>query len=128
MVSEKVGSFISKDGCKYSIDCPLLPRNGVPYCCRHCHKSRKDYVTDSNRHLWTDKGGFHSPDNGCRLPREDMPKECLDYDCRNYWFFLVSAYFDGKWMSNSGAPLKSENEVITVVKSVNATLWMNRNG
>lgn len=125
-MNEKVDSLTSKDGCKYGIDCPIRPRGTVPYCCSTCAKMRKSFVTDANRHLWSDVGGFHSV-RGCRLSRKDMPKECLDYDCRQYPFVAILYYEDGNWQVLEGMGLK-DNEVMAVTMAINATLRINKSG
>ena len=108
MANEKVDSFTSKDGCKYSTDCPAQPVQGVAYCCLNCKDARAYFVTDANRHLWTDRG-FWSKD-GCRLPRSKMPPECLAYDCRDYLFLVVRKYGWGmqRWNNVVVTPLKHE--------------------
>ena len=121
MTNEKVDSFTSKDGCKYSIDCPLRPRNGTPYCCGTCRKRRKSYINDSNKHLWTDERGFHSK-QGCKLPRDQMPKECIEYDCRRYPFYAILFYENGKWQALTGAEIHSKQELSAVTRAVAGTM------
>lgn len=80
------------------LNCPARMSADKPvYCCQNCWDARKYYVTEANKHLWTDEVGFHSA-NGCKLPREQMPSECREYDCRRY-FFLVTRYWrNGEWI------------------------------
>jgi hypothetical protein len=67
---------------KCSFKCPVNAHDQPPPCCRKCVKARAYFVTEKNEHLWDDEYGFWSK-VGCRLGREDMPKECKAYDCRN---------------------------------------------
>lgn len=79
---------------KCNLDCPI--KDERPYCCRNCREARAYYVTDANRHLWSDDDGFWSK-NGCRLSRDQMPQECKEYDCRAYTFIVVKCWHHGKW-------------------------------
>lgn len=106
------------------LDCPISPKDGKPYCCGKCYRSRKYFITDSNRHLWTDNHGFWS-ETGCRLKREDMPEECRRYNCRDYTFIGIFRYTDGKWQTDEVVGLR--NEEITPVKlAINMTIDKNR--
>lgn len=87
---------MEKTSYKCDLDCPIKPSGGfIPICCQNCKESRRDFVTDTNRHLWTDNRGFHSPE-GCRLSREDMPLECKIYDCRRHTFKVIRIWA-GQW-------------------------------
>ena len=68
------------------------PVDGVQYCCSNCQQSRKYFVNDANRHLWTEGHGFWSTE-GCKL--EERPKECLEYDCKGYQFLIVRTWVNG---------------------------------
>jgi hypothetical protein len=92
-----MGRNMEKTSYKCDLDCPVKPKGDfIPVCCQNCEKSKKDFVTDENRHLWTKGRGFHSP-KGCRLPREEMPQECKTYDCRRYVFTMMRIWAKGKW-------------------------------
>jgi len=80
-----------------NLDCPISHKNNGVYCCISCKKARKSFVTDANKHLWSNDKGFHS-NKGCRLSRENMPPECKSYDCRRYTFTINRVWVDGKWM------------------------------
>jgi len=96
---------------KCDLNCPAVNDvfiDGI--CCNNCYRTKKQYLTDQNRHLWVEwdgkpsdanqlvKGvlkirhtveeGFYHPDKGCKLSREDMPAECRAYDCKNDMFYL----------------------------------------
>lgn len=94
--------------------CPPPLSGEVAYCCRWCSRERQSHVTDMNRHLWMEDKGFSGPD-GCKLPRESMPKECLEYDCHEDEFIVWECafrrlYWDGEqWMLAS--PDKSQGWV-----------------
>lgn len=79
---------------KCNLDCPVKTK--PPYCCQWCRISRLYFVNDNNKHLWNTTDGFWS-ENGCRLSRENMPKECKDYDCRKYRFVTSMIWISGKW-------------------------------
>ena len=49
------------------------------FCCKNCKNSKKEYITETNNHLWSDEYGFWAP-KGCALGREKMPLECKDFD------------------------------------------------
>lgn len=123
LTNEK-SSLVSKDACKYGIDCPLRPRSDIPYCCGQCSRKRKSFINDANRHLWTDEIGFHSP-QGCKLPREDMPIECKEYDCRQRPFVALLYYVGGKWQALRGFELE-HNETEAIIMAINATMKVNR--
>lgn len=62
------------------------PEGGLrPFCCASCLTTQAKHVTDKNRELWSDKTGFWTS-AGCALPREQMPEECVNYDCKQYEF------------------------------------------
>ena len=92
------------------LNCHSVPGLGVlmGFCCRACQNGHKDHINDSNKHLWTEENGFASRD-GCRLPRDQMPPECRQYDCKKYGFYVCSIQykvmrFDGqKWSPNPQA-------------------------
>lgn len=77
------------------LDCPSGDV-GKGFCCCHCDPARRKYVNDENRHLWKENEGFYS-NNGCRLPREKMPPECREYDCRKCTFVIVRRWVKGRW-------------------------------
>jgi len=96
--------LIKKGPC--DIDCPPLCfsfKNGAKGCCETCEIERKKFAqnggleefTDEEkdivRNAWDNKQGFAS-DKGCKLPRELMPIECLEYDCRDIGWFLGLRY------------------------------------
>lgn len=117
-----MGKESNKD-CRYGIDCPVKPRSGIPYCCGTCAKVKPSYITNDNKHLWTDKNGFHSL-QGCKIPKENRPVECLDYDCRRYKFVAILSYIDGKWQALEGMELKGD-EIEAVKMAVNMTMRIN---
>ena len=90
------------------LNCPQYNGIGIAgnksLCCKWCARARKYYVTEENKHLWDENDGFWSPD-GCRLTRDKMPKECLEYDCKNEVWMTTDircSYFiwkDGKWQA-----------------------------
>lgn len=77
------------------LNCPV--KKEVPICCQNCKESRKGYVTDSNKHLWTNGKGFWSK-TGCKLSRKDMPLECKTYDCRRHDFTIIRYWVNGDWI------------------------------
>ncbi len=83
-----------KPGFRCFGDCPL--RGLLAACCSNCNNSKDKYITDSNRHLWSDKDGFWKV-GGCSLPRDLMPDECRKYDCRNYQWLILREHIDGIW-------------------------------
>ena len=85
---------------KCDMNCPVFYIDGV-YCCRNCHTARAYYKT-GHEEFWTDKRGFLT-DKGCALPRDLVPEECKEYDCRKERFYLGLAYHKGKWTVNSVA-------------------------
>jgi hypothetical protein len=114
-----MGITVEKDFvCK--VDCHISPKDGKPYCCGRCFESRKYFITDLNRHLWTDNHGFWS-ETGCRLKREDMPKECREYDCHGYTFIGFIRFIDDKWQLTESVELLAE-EIMPVKMAVNMTI------
>ena len=75
------------------LNCPA--GESVFFCCAFCHKSKKHYIPESNKHLWT-KTGFWTP-NGCSLSRTEMPQECKEYDCKNLTWVVIRKWIDGEW-------------------------------
>ena len=68
-------------------NCPV--DTNPPPCCVACWRARKDFVNDTNRHLWSEERGFWKED-GCKLSREEMPIECKAYDCtKNKWLVEI---------------------------------------
>lgn len=66
---------------KCDLNCPNAAGFGGSICCENCYRARLYYVNDDNRDLWNPTKGFLGND-GCKLPREEMPVECREYDCR----------------------------------------------
>lgn len=100
--------------CEYR-HCPpyTLGENGVSWCCKNCYKSKKQYITDTNKHLWTDDRGFWSP-SGCKLSRKDMPQECREYDCRKGdWLYKVIWQGD-KWIRITAGELLPGSKVVII--------------
>ena len=65
-------------------------------CCRNCKVAREGFLNKGNEKYWTDKGGFWG-ENGCRLPRDEMPEECRKYDCKEYTFTVKKIWARGGW-------------------------------
>ena len=85
------------DGSKWvdTFQAPILRPLGE--CCSGCAVTRKDLVTEENKHLWDDWLGFRDVETGCRLSREDMPEECRKYDCKTRSTFILKMKIDGKF-------------------------------
>lgn len=88
---------------KCDLKCPPFPlrinynlSSGLSYCCANCEATKKSYLSEETKRYWQDGLGFASK-HGCRLPRELMPDECKEYDCKKYAFFLVYHWEDGAW-------------------------------
>ena len=77
-------------------NCPPGIDDQEARCCRVCRLGHSYHVNDNNRHLWSETFGFWSRD-GCRLSREDMPKRCREYDCRQYEHVYTT-----RWCGNMG--------------------------
>ena len=96
---------------KCDFNCPGFT-NGKSPCCRNCHDARLNFVNESNKRWWDDKTGFLAPD-GCRLPRDQMPKECREYDCRRYRWYTEKIWHKGEWKIVSGRQIEPGYEVAT---------------
>jgi hypothetical protein len=90
---------------KCDLKCPPEGKlQKIAPCCRWCARARRKYLTEQNEHLWTDDRGFLG-DNGCRLPRKEVPQECKDYDCKKTFSYVCQiiykpiAWRDGKWQN-----------------------------
>lgn len=91
---------------KCDMNCPQV--NGIKpkiaYCCIFCARARINYVKEFNRHLWSEDRGFLG-ENGCKLSRDEMPKECLEYDCKDKVWMVTNIYCsyliwrDDKWQA-----------------------------
>lgn len=81
---------------KCDLDCPSNREGIPPVCCMNCSVARRYYLADWNRHLWTEEHGFLTRE-GCSLPRDKMPPECVKYDCKLYDHIVISRFIDGKW-------------------------------
>ena len=78
------------------------------FCCRFCVESRAEFAKNAGyncftkeqrekiKSLWSDETGFASV-GGCKLPRDLMPTECLEYDCRKYDFAICFHYNAPYW-------------------------------
>ena len=53
-------------------------------------------MTEENKHLWTEGSGFLG-ESGCRLSREDMPKECREYTCKNEMWYTIYLHYTPLW-------------------------------
>ncbi|HIJ71144.1 MAG TPA: hypothetical protein HPP87_07250 [Planctomycetes bacterium] len=95
------------EDCTCDMNCPEVPGVGkfTGICCANCRTARRGYLNKENQHLWTDEKGFLG-DNGCRLPRGQMPPECKAYDCKHRKFYVSTIQyadltFDGeKWVQS----------------------------
>ena len=86
-------------------------------CCNQCQRKRKYFVTDKNEWAWSDDSGFLDKD-GCRLPRESRPKECIKYDCKKErWAKCYLKYVQLVWDGTDWVPEDDGEEVVFVVQS-----------
>ena len=76
--------------------CPPPLDSESKRCCVNCQVSRRYFLNDSNKHLWTDTDGFWS-ESGCKLSRDEMPDWCKDYDCRKYQRAVFFTWINNKW-------------------------------
>jgi len=115
---------------KCDLNCPAINDffiDGI--CCNNCYRTKKKYLTEKNKHLWTEwdgktksqkeradgiygirrsfREGFYDPDIGCRLSREDMPYECRVYDCKKDTFYVAELrYTHIKWNGEKWVQVK----------------------
>jgi hypothetical protein len=85
---------------KCDLNCPDDAKPQL--CCRNCPEVRAYYVTPENSRLWTKKYGFWGK-GGCKLSRKQMPKECVEYDCKKEKHFIQREWNRGKWTDTQGA-------------------------
>ena len=93
--------------CKH--DCPV--NCNPPPCCIACGKSRKSYVTDDNKELWTDVYGFWSHD-GCKLSRDKMPEECKEYDCKKVKWLVEIVWTGTQWGAVKAMELGNDYDIV----------------
>ena len=81
---------------KCDLGCPFTT-HGIQFCCSNCIESRVEYLKDNPDlfQYWGDNGFWSQA--GCRIPRDRMPKECKEYDCRNYKFSVDISWSGNKW-------------------------------
>jgi len=77
--------------------CDLNCPGAKGICCLRCYRSRKDFVNEANKHLWSDSEGFLGKD-GCRLPREQIPDGCKCFDCHKYGWLIDRRWIGNKWV------------------------------
>lgn len=105
---------------KCDLDCPGgKPDKEPPPCCRLCYESRKRFVTEENKTLWSDTFGFWSPE-GCRLSRENMPDICRDFDCRKY-IWNREYFWVGQWCPARIRFIPAGEELVLV--GIGERLW-----
>lgn len=92
----------SKNNKHCDMNCPFRTAGStLGYCCKGCAKARKQHLEslDGNlKSLWFEGYGF-ADENGCRLPRQCRPPECLEYDCKES-VFITGCFWNkqaGKW-------------------------------
>lgn len=97
-------------------NCPVVKDQHITaFCCRYCNPSHKNVITESNQHLWTEKGFLG--EEGCKLSRDEMPDECKNYDCRQELFFLCQMQFtvvgwkDSQWRPMAECSLAKVGEL-----------------
>lgn len=91
---------------KCDLKCP--PMTPKYYCCRHCKTSRKDFVNENNKNLWSEELGFWS-ETGCRLTENKRPKECIDFNCKELVFSAEIYWNDGWILGVASNSRKREN-------------------
>lgn len=93
---------------KCDLNCPAV--NGVfidGICCNNCYRTKKQYLSSKNEHIWVEGKGFYDPTIGCKLERENMPAECKAYDCRKDKFYLCRfTYAELVWDSEKWIQVK----------------------
>ena len=99
-------------GFQCNLECPV--NISVQFCCKNCRISKKYYRNDSNADLWTSKNGFWSLD-GCRLARNDMPEECVEYDCRNYVFTVERRWNGTEWEDLSSNAIPKHHKIAGLI-------------
>ena len=82
-----------KEEFRCDLNCPA--HVSVTACCKHCGISKKQYKTESNKHLWSDNGFWMQ--GGCALSRDQMPQECKEFDCKNHSWVIIRKWLNGKW-------------------------------
>ena len=103
---------MNKEEFKCDLNCPVsIP---VQFCCKGCKNSKKEYKNKDNEHLWSDEFGFWTPD-GCGLSREQMPKECRTYNCRDYVFAVERRWKDGKWEDFATNSMLKHNKLVGII-------------
>lgn len=62
-------------------------------CCCGCKDSRKLFseLHPELKGLWTDSDGYWG-EYGCKLPRNQYPEECKEFDCRNKVYYFRVAW------------------------------------
>ena len=103
--------------CKCNLACPIQSTVvSQPICCYGCNKSRRHYLTNTNKEYWDDELGFWS-EEGCKLPRDQMPKECREYDCRDYVWCVKIKWNGTKWIYANAYELKQGWEMVMIPES-----------
>lgn len=91
-------------------------------CCRNCRNSKKDYLLKHPelRKYWNEDG-FLS-ENGCKIPRNLMPQECVEYDCKQFVHFIALGWNGSKWqnMLITEVPIDKANDMKYLTKIFNA--------
>lgn len=83
---------------KCDLKCPIPSDEKGTYCCKQCVNARKYYVEQHEefKNKWNDKTGFLT-ENGCNLDREEMPQECINYNCKDYIFSVIRKWDGSYW-------------------------------
>jgi len=72
--------------------CPIQTLKG---CCSPCARKFGSYITEDNKHLWSDKDGFWVH-GGCALG-EQRPRECKVYNCHDHEWAVIKKWIDNDW-------------------------------
>ena len=101
------------------LNCPL-DNNGPYRCCVNCNSSR-GHLKAKYRDKWDDDNGFWSL-NGCRLTRDEMPKECIEYDCKKYRIYIVKTWTGNSWNYNAIREIPNEKVDKNLIDKYNELL------
>ena len=96
------------------LNCPAAVT--IAFCCKNCVNSKREHITESNKHLWSDKVGFWTL-NGCVLG-DERPKECKEYDCKDY-VVVVERRWNGKaWVDLTTNSIKKTHRLKGIIVEI----------
>ncbi len=82
-------------------------------CCDNCARRRRYFISKENENVWDETTGFWRS-GGCLLPRNAMPKECRENDCRDKDWVIVRRWTDGTWKDIAAHEIEKGHIVVSM--------------